>query len=705
MIKLRVLKEGNNSRDIWYDLDTYGNENIALTFQVDEIRNIKNKNASYSKNFNLPATKNNNKFFEHYYDLDRYNLNYNAYKSNRVELEVDGIVVLEGYMKLLGTLEKQTEISYNIVIYNDVANLIDSLGDTDMSQLSLPELEHNFTYDNVISSWFGIDLGGNPVPYSYTLINQGDMYEDSGDIFYNPMTNWILNIKLKYVIDKIFAYAGFTYESNFFNGAEFDRLYFDTTTIKSFGDEIEPYEIKIEDLQKDIVMGATNQSIDAIQISDNALNPTIPEFTTITGDVNNEWDLATSTFTPTFNCTLTILGNINVGNISGNNFTFTVYANNVAIYSQNVGSDDPQAAPPFMSPTAVFFAVAIPVLAGQSQQISFSIDYTSQVNAGVYDSGVAQDNTFLHLQVSNASSEDLVQTQLGDIKLADVLKDVFTMFNLVASDLGNRRLKIEPYVSYISQNTIDWTKKVDINELELEVIDIPRRLIFKHAEDKDDFYHEDYKTNNGQDYGSHIVSFDVDNREEEVIELKVFAAPFVKAVEGSDIQIQHIAKDDGNNGLESFKNKPRMVYRVADILDGTSIALTGNTLKTIEQFIDWNANDLNTYNQMLHFSKLTNLAVSGDRNYLFGLINPIAITNLNQQPVNTLFSRFWRDYINEKYNVDTRILKTKLRLSATDILNLDFSLIYIIDMQHYRLNKVDYNTDKNKLSSVEFIRI
>ena len=58
MIELKVY-----TGRTWLDIDTYGNENVALTFQVDDVRNIANKNASYSKDFNLPATKRNNKFF------------------------------------------------------------------------------------------------------------------------------------------------------------------------------------------------------------------------------------------------------------------------------------------------------------------------------------------------------------------------------------------------------------------------------------------------------------------------------------------------------------------------------------------------------------------------------------------------------------------------------------------------------------------
>ena len=80
MIKLVVR---NQATRLDQQLDLYGNENINLTLQVDDVRDISNKNASYSKDFNLPATKTNNKFFEHYYNLDRYNNSFSAYKNIR----------------------------------------------------------------------------------------------------------------------------------------------------------------------------------------------------------------------------------------------------------------------------------------------------------------------------------------------------------------------------------------------------------------------------------------------------------------------------------------------------------------------------------------------------------------------------------------------------------------------------------------------
>ena len=46
-------------------LDTYGDENIAITYNIDDITDIESKFGNYSKTFDLPATKNNNKILNH----------------------------------------------------------------------------------------------------------------------------------------------------------------------------------------------------------------------------------------------------------------------------------------------------------------------------------------------------------------------------------------------------------------------------------------------------------------------------------------------------------------------------------------------------------------------------------------------------------------------------------------------------------------
>ena len=689
MIELKVY----TGRD-WYNLDTYGNENVALTFQVDDVRNIANKNATYSKDFNLPATSRNNRFFEHYYDLDRYNLDFNAYESFRCELYIDGINVLEGYIKLLGTLEKQTEISYRVVIFNDVANLIDSLGDANIENLDLSELEHTFVYNTIVASWFGTDQLGNEVPYTYGLVNSGNMYEDEG-IFYIPHTNFVLNVKLKYIIDKIFEYAGFSYDSNFFNSDEFSRLYFTTPAVKDYGTELEPYEIVGSEIVPPLVALGDVFTFDGIVLNNGIDNQIVIPVENVSNNTG-EFDPANCTFTAATNLVADITINATCINGTFEYITTTCYLNGQSIgESGTFGMDAPEGT--VVSPKV--FNASINLLQGQSFQISFSSDYISS------NFGIRSEDFKISIAISNASVQDLVQTQLGNIKLSDVVKDTFTMFNLIANDKGNKEIKIEPYIDYISNDIVDWTKKVDINEIELETIEIPRRLVFKHAQDEGDYYLDTYLQDNGIEYGTHIVNFDVDNEEEEVIELKVFGVPFIKTLDGTDMTIEHVGTLKDGENIEPYKNKPSIVYRRTSLTEPDT-AETTFPYNAIEEFEDWQGvANLTDYPQLTHFDQLIVDCASNDRSYLFGNINPNAILDLPNLPVSNLFQRFWRKYIDEKYNVDTRILKIRAKLTATDILNLDFSKVYRISDQNYRLNKVDYNTDKNKLTKVELIRI
>ena len=67
---------------------------------------------------------------------------------------------------------------------------------------------------------------------------------------------------------------------------------------------------------------------------------------------------------------------------------------------------------------------------------------------------------------------------------------------------------------------------------------------------------------------------------------------------------------------------------------------------------------------------------------------------------------YWFDYINERYNVTNGILlKVEANLKPTDIYNFTFADIIKIQDQHYRVNKIEYNTDKNTLAKLELLRI
>ena len=689
MIRLVVQNQVTNELQ---ELDTFGNENINLTLQVDDVRDIESKNASYSKDFNLPATKNNNKFFEHYYNVDRYKTNFNVYKNVKAFLYSDDVLVLEGFLRLLNVVDKDTEVTYNVVLFNDVANIIETLADATINDLDFTDIDHELTPLNIILSWAGLtalSAGGTTDKVFYPLINDGQIYVDAENLYMRSyQENYILNISLKYVIDKIFDYAGFSYDSGFFETDYFKDIFFDIGRNDNSSD--------FTDSTITATVGSGTDSVgvnNGTNIGDSIEGATVIDFVNESGDTDGNFNHDTSVFTAPYDCYLNIEYTVKIYNESTFQYgVLRLYAND-----ENLGQHFINEAVGAGNPTVETKTFTGSVFVANGDTV------TLQWVAPMADLMIANSDASLTLNILDVSTSSKIKANRGDIKLADILKDVVTAFNLTLESKQNNLLKIEPYYNFTTNNVLDWTKKINANEFVIEPIEIPKRIEFKHAEDSDDYYHERYKNTHNTEYGSQVLEFDVDSDEVNTIELSVFAAPFTKQLDNSNINLQHIATDNGEE-LEAFDNAPRLIFKNPlgydidlDVQDDT-----GEIFGAAYQFIN---------NGTQYFGSADNNAPlpqveTNSYSLLFGFTNPIYTPTLGNIPSRTLYNFFWADYIDEKFNItDGLILKAEFNLKPTDIYNFSFGNLVKIQDQHYRVNKIEYNTDRNNLAKVELLRI
>jgi len=146
--------------------DLYEDEDIPLSLSVDDFKNVAEKVQSYSKAFNLPATKRNNKIFDNIFEVTRTDtgLNFNPYKKTKCILKQDGFLLFEGYLRMIDISDKEGEISYNVNLYSEVIALADVLGERTFSDLDFSELNHDYNYTEIRNSWQGILGLTNPLP-------------------------------------------------------------------------------------------------------------------------------------------------------------------------------------------------------------------------------------------------------------------------------------------------------------------------------------------------------------------------------------------------------------------------------------------------------------------------------------------------------------------------------------------------------------
>tara|TARA_R110001583_G_scaffold17865_2_gene71969 strand:- start:1233 stop:4307 length:3075 start_codon:yes stop_codon:yes gene_type:complete len=249
--------------------DIYQEEDIPLTLSIDDFKNVAEQVKSYSKDFNLPATKRNNQIFNNMFEVTRTahnTLEFNPYVKTQCVLKQDGFILFQGYLRLIDVKDKEGEISYNVNLYSEAIALADILKDKTFLDLDISELNSDYQYTNIKASWDGNLVLENALtdPNEFA----GAVGATTTDVLKYPFIDWNhqffldangnpempnLNssfrpcIQVKYLINKIFSSAGFNWTSNFFNttiaggGAfDFDKLYMDF----NWGNDENPTDIK-----------------------------------------------------------------------------------------------------------------------------------------------------------------------------------------------------------------------------------------------------------------------------------------------------------------------------------------------------------------------------------------------------------------------------------------------------------------------------
>jgi len=722
-------------------LDLYEDENIPLTLSVDEFKNVAEQVQSYSKAFNLPATKRNNQIFENLFEVTRSaqnSITFNPYVRSRSILKQDGFILFEGYLRVIDIQDKEGEISYNVNLYSEVISFADALKDKTFSQLDFTELEHLYNKTNIKLSWndspdppiaytnsstSGFRDGNTTVKYPFVDWTHQILIADGATGNFATLNNPELTaleqafrpfINIKYLIDRIFQATEFTYESAFFNEVDFNKLYMDF----NWGAENTPVNIvgstyggqppssidffllpfataTYQNLQLSNIIGLyqtppnydqTTNILEATQVNETyvidytfwvgrgSLDPTIIDF---------QWKHTTSVGIDIIDLTSVLI------NSSPGDYTWT---GNLTVVMQPGDTLEAQ----FKSDGAFTFQYS-----GASFQVYFFQSITS------------------------VTSQSILQTLRGELGQWEFLKGIMTMFNLVASpDKSNpKNIIIEPYKdmflpsitgtpNFFDNNStqLDWTDKIDITEIKLEVLtDLNKTTVFKFVEDDDDYAFNLYKTAvQGHLYGSqkfdasYFSGFPSVLKGEEEIIAEPFAATVPKPLETQfpdfiTPAIYSYNADDGTS--EGFENSPRIMYN--------------NGIKTLTSCTYYipaqNGASSENADVFLQFSHLTDIPTvvtnppdpDDTVDFHFGecqLTQPIG-----DATPNNLFSTYWLPYFNELYNPDTRTMTLKVNLTPGDINTFNFYDTVFIKNRLFRVNKIDYKP--NELATVEFILI
>ena len=714
-------------------LDLYEDEDLPLSLSVDDFKNVAEQVQSYSKAFNVPATKRNNRIFDHIFEVTREvesagSLLFNPYKKTKCVLKQDGFILFEGYLRMLDITDKEGEISYNLNLYSEVIALADLLQERTFNDLGFEELAHNYNKDNIKRSWN--DLGNSIAYTNPSTSGFRDAYTSLRYPFVDWNRQWIVAnnpnasgptngnpqltsleqafrpfINVKYIIDRIFEATDFTYDSVFFNTSDFKKLYMDF----NWGTDNSPVNIDTTlTAVTDVTTTATSSYVTMPQDNNNFNSDFGYSGGVYTAQFDNQiYDINYNFTTRLTNAAAgatTFIGEARWKLVKSGITTFPVSTT----YNQTAGA---------LTINEILWTGSLLETLNIGDTLTPEFYNDTSVGTAVWDTlptnfAGQPIETIVNISSPIITTNILLQTLRGELGQWEFLKGLITMFNLVSLPDENNpnNIKIEPYADVFINSAdsvqLNWTEKIDVSEMKLTPLaDLNRKTIFKFVEDEDDFAFNNYKNQvGGHLYGSQMSNatdqFNLLDGEDEIV-AEPFAATLVKPLE--DIFPQFITpaiysynpQDDTSEG---FENSPRIMFN-------NGVKNTGVSYYIPEQ------NGLSSENQQLflQFSHLSDIAtittnppaITDTRDFHFGDCQ--LLPGVGDPSANNLYNLYWSDYFNQLYNPNTRTMTIKVNLTPADINTFKFNDTVYIKNRIFRVNKIDYKP--NDLATVEFILI
>lgn len=671
-------------------IDLHEDIAVSLNYAIADIRKPETRQGSFSKTITIPGSKNNDKLFAHYFEIG-IDCRFNPNIKTPCVIYVDGLEQISGFLRLMKVkINDQNRMEYECSVIGNISNMFTVLGDTDLSELNLSELNHTYNKTNQKNSW-SAPVGSG---YVYPMIDYG-----FGDGITYDVTHFFPAVYVKTYIDKIFEYAGFTYSSSFFNSNLFKRLIIplNSNILKLADSQITPR------LFESTVSSSGTVALPAFVGTYTNYSTTLVNYDSDVSDPSNQFNTTTYRYV-----------NANVGNYNFN-ASFNYQLNSSVPFSPtgwammvkySGGFYTTIASAPFSDfggidtslRTATLYASNIDLLPGDEVFVGLQIvsNQLGTPNLNIATGGSFK-NSVNNIGLFDGDTVNMTLAIPQKVKMKEFFMSIVKMFNLyIETDKDNaNKLYIETRDSfYASGRNIDWTDKLDISQdLTIEPMGEldARRYLFSYTDDKD-YYNELYKKTWNEPYGTKII--DVQNEFiQGTKENKIIFSPTPLVNNGSnDRTISMIFSTDSAGNITPKQSNIRILY-----YGGTKVttnpwtytgAISGTSTET-------------EYPYAGHLDSVSSPTIDLNFGVPFEVYyNALAYTN------NNLYNAYHRKFTEEITDKDSKIITGFFYLTPYDILKLDFRNQFFVDGHYLRLNKIsDYNPIKPGLCKCEFIKI
>ena len=664
-------------------VDLFQDESISVTDSIQNVSDISKVFTPFSKQFNLPASSTNNRLFKHYYNFDIQD-GFDARFTVDARIEINHVPFKSGKLRLNGVGMKENHPhTYKVVFFGEPNSLKELFGDEDLNTLnSLSTYDIDYSGSDFLNAFkTGLETTGvNATSTANRNIVVPTILLNNFYTYDTPSTNRLDNvnfpvlqpdlkaaIKVKRIIEAIQTQYGITFNmaddgstKTFFGSDVFDELYLWLHREKSpiSAPETDPPTFGVDTTTK-------NKKL------------TFSDFTYASGDGDiltaNKLVVASG---DTYGLRLVL--DPSVTNNTGEIIIKDKTTNELLFYRENV---------PFNSSSnlsAPLMNLTSGSLDSRTYDLEFRINCQVNVNFGALSAGlvITKNSATIHNYSNSAfslGSNLFIQDYIPKMKVIDFLTGLFKMFNLVAySKKGTSTIFIQTFDDFMTIGTSrDITEYIDINQ---STIDRPvpyNQINFKYSPPVTQtslrFVNQfsqvfgDLNYSSPEKYDGQAFSID---------------APFERTVL---INLQDNSGSLTNNIIGWF-------------VDADGKTTLGKPYLFFNRVVDSSSNTITTLN-ITAYNAPSN--VSSDENHTlnFGAEYDEFNGDVN---TNSLFSRFYQQYVVQTYNQNGRIIKVSANLPVSFVLNYGVNDIIVIDGQEYYINSIqtDLTTGKSQLELI-----
>ena len=640
--------------------DLFQEESIEINLSTQNIKDISKVFGDFTQSFTIPASSANNKIFKHYYNVDVYG-GFNA--SVRVDafIEVNNNLFRDGVLELESVQMKQGQpYAYSVGFFSNVTSLKDKFGEDKLIDLDLSAYDHTYNDTNIVTGLNGY-VSGTSSSIIYPLISPvanwyynsagndhtpSNIYYHSGHnehgVFYYDLKP---AIKLQKVIDAIETKYSIEFNSDFFDSADFGKLF----------------------------MWCHRRAGYMFKDQPNGFPPQVINFTTnSTGDYN----LTTQKYTVTAaqEADLRVRYTLN----STADYKIIVYVND-ELYTSREHSGS------VTNETITLGEMEI----GDTIQFRFAppddwdasaISINTTTFYLEYDDGASwqEADTIGRLAAQSITQEVVVADQMPEQKVSDFIGSLVRAFNLVIVPTGNGKYDIEPLDDWYAEgSTREVTEYIDTEEVTIRKPQLYRRINFAYNE-TEAILGEQFRLQNDVGYGDLRADFTFDGEEFDV-----------------EVGFDHMLFErlsNQNNGLTTIGVGKSITREIEPYIGSPLIFYVAGQIRGTESFsyVPMGTNPTEQPKTDFHLVSNVNsdVVTSVTKTLNFGTeVDPYHLQGF----ATGLYNTYWKDYITDLYDTSRRTFMYRGQLPLGLMLALKINDKLTIGERNYIINQMKLN--------------